>query len=215
MFFSLNLLTCISVGRHEAYYKSVTDQTFTLPGTETTISLLAHEEVNVEVSYKVCLVLLTTSCDIWALSFPFILQYSNQDAYSLFTTSELRPIMRWTDPSNRYSLWLLERPGFTFPLLKAPQAMNARHTPFGTPTIDDFRVMWKAWDSITLGMIPRSMLFTKPIDLRHICLFYLGHIPTFLDIHLSRLLKEPHTEPENFKNIFEVSSPQFAISETN
>lgn len=75
--------------------------------------------------------------------------------------------------------------------------------------------MWKAWDSITLGMIPRSMLFTKPIDLRHICLFYLGHIPTFLDIHLSRLLKEPHTEPENFKNIFEVSSPQFAISETN
>lgn len=73
MLFSLNLLTCISAGRHEAYYKSVTDQTFTLPGTETTISLLANEEVNVEVSYKVCSVLSIISYDIWALSFPFIL----------------------------------------------------------------------------------------------------------------------------------------------
>ena len=39
--------------RHEAYYKSVTDQTLKLPNTDTTVSLLANEEVNVEVSYKV------------------------------------------------------------------------------------------------------------------------------------------------------------------
>lgn len=37
----------------------------------------------------------------------------------------------------------------------------------------------------TLSMIPRDLLHTKPIDLRHICLFYLGHIPGFLDIHMS------------------------------
>ncbi|KDN51927.1 hypothetical protein RSAG8_00478, partial [Rhizoctonia solani AG-8 WAC10335] len=43
----------------------------------------------------------------------------------------------------------------------------------------------------------------RPIDLRHKCLFYLGHIPTFLDIHLTRVLGEKHTEPEHFKNIFE------------
>jgi len=76
--------------------------------------------------------------------------------------------------------------------------------------------MWKLWDTITLGMIPESMLMLAPIDLRHKCLFYLGHIPTsvfapavrskndviatsFLDIHLSRLLEEPNTEPDNFK----------------
>lgn len=59
--------------------------------------------------------------------------------------------------------------------------------------------MWAAWDFINGQMISASMLFVKPIDLRHICLFYRGHIPTFLDIHLSRLLSEPHTEPENFK----------------
>jgi hypothetical protein len=45
-------------------------------------------------------------------------------------------------------------------------------------------------------MIPPSMLLEKPIDLRHICLFYLGHIPAFLDIHLSRLLDEPYTKAE-------------------
>ena len=59
--------------------------------------------------------------------------------------------------------------------------------------------MWAAWDFINLRMIPPSMLMEKPIDLRHICLFYQGHIPAFLDIHLSRLLQEPHTEPEKFK----------------
>ena len=37
--------------------------------------------------------------------------------------------------------------------------------------------MWNVWDCITLGMIPPEMLHTRPIDLRHICLFYLGHIP--------------------------------------
>jgi hypothetical protein len=59
--------------------------------------------------------------------------------------------------------------------------------------------MWSTWDMITMGMISPRLLHEKPIDLRHICLFYLGHIPTFLDIHLSLLLGEPHTEPENFK----------------
>lgn len=32
------------------------------------------------------------------------------------------------------------------------------------------------YGSITLKMIPQEMLHTKPIDLRHICLFYLGHM---------------------------------------
>lgn len=63
----------------------------------------------------------------------------------------------------------------------------------------EWQEIWNAWDFVTLQMIPSSMLFQKPIDLRHICLFYLGHIPTFLDIHLSRLLQEPHTQPEEFK----------------
>ncbi|KAL5529074.1 hypothetical protein ACEPAG_5048 [Sanghuangporus baumii] len=160
--------------RHEAFYKSTQDQKIAIPGTDKLVSVLAGELVNIEISVK----------------------FSDKDAHTMFTDADLRPIMRWTDPTNQYSLWLLERPLFTFPLLKSPD-------PFGIPKLDDWRVMWRAWDAITLGMIPRSMLFTRPIDLRHICLFYLGHIPAFLDIHLSRLLGEPHTEPEYFKNIFE------------
>ena len=34
----------------------------------------------------------------------------------------------------------------------------------------------KLMSSITLAMCPEKMLHTKPIDLRHICLFYLGHM---------------------------------------
>lgn len=105
--------------------------------------------------------------------------------------------MRWKDPDTGYSLWLLERPAFNFQLLRSP-ASALSNTPFGVPALQDFREMWAAWDFVT-EMIPDSMMFEKPIDLRHICLFYTGHIPAFLDIHLSNLLGEPNTEPVNFK----------------
>lgn len=119
----------------------------------------------------------------------------------MFISANLRPIQRWMDPDAQYSLWLLERPPFYFPLLKCPSKPQNLYsmTPFGMPSVEEWKHIWDAWDFITLRMIPPSMLHQKPIDLRHICLFYLGHIPTFLDIHLSRLLNEPHTEPENFK----------------
>lgn len=48
---------------------------------------------------------------------------------------------------------------------------------FGTPSLSEYQEIWKLWDEITLGMIPKDMLLVKPIDLRHVCLFYLGHIP--------------------------------------
>ncbi|KAF5380666.1 hypothetical protein D9757_007044 [Collybiopsis confluens] len=135
--------------------------------------------------------------------------FSDVDAYTLFSESNLRPMQRWYDSSSRYSLWLLERPAFIFPLLKPAGNFagipnkSISSSPFGIPSVQEWENIWALWDTITLRMIPPSMLFQKPIDLRHICLFYLGHIPTFLDIHLSRLLGEPHTEPEEFKNIFE------------
>jgi hypothetical protein len=103
------------------------------------------------------------------------------------------------DNTGRYSLWLLERPAFAFPLLDSPSVVSGNNTKFGLPSMEDWHNMWAVWDFITLRMIPPAMLLQKPIDLRHICLFYLGHIPTFLDIHLSRLLDEPHTDPQEFK----------------
>jgi formylglycine-generating enzyme required for sulfatase activity len=52
-------------------------------------------------------------------------------------------------------------------------------------------------------MIPEEELLSKPINLRNVCLFYLGHIPTFLDIHISRATSGPPTEPSYFRQIFE------------
>ena len=46
----------------------------------------------------------------------------------------------------------------------------------GNSGISEYLVGMKLTQSITLQMIPREMLHTKPIDLRHICLFYIGHM---------------------------------------
>jgi formylglycine-generating enzyme required for sulfatase activity len=52
-------------------------------------------------------------------------------------------------------------------------------------------------------MIPEDELLSKPINLRNECIFYLGHIPTFLDIHLARGTDGPPSEPAWFRDIFE------------
>ncbi|KAF8585097.1 hypothetical protein K439DRAFT_1410265 [Ramaria rubella] len=181
--------------KHEAYYKSIGPQAFKIvtteaESTETILHIADQEMVNVEVSHK----------------------YSTEDIVSLFSASNLRMIQKWMDPKGLYGLYLLERPPFQFPLIHEPshtqrsilpKESSKQFSPFNIPTVEEWKELWKAWDLITLGMIPRSMLHEKPIDLRHKCLFYLGHIPAFLDIHLSRLLEEPNTEPENYKYIFE------------
>ena len=147
-----------------------------------------------EYSHKVCFSFRVTPGSVDSQ----LEQFSEQDVFTLFTNANLRPIQRWMDPTSRYSLWLLERPSFMFPLLKSPDGVTSSN-PFSTPSLAEWETIWSTWDMITMGMISPDLLYEKPIDLRHICLFYLGHIPTFLDIHLSRLLGEPHTEPENFK----------------
>lgn len=58
-----------------------------------------------------------------------------------------------------------------------PQQQNHQLGNFAIPTPAEWKTMWSVWDKITLGMIPGEMLHQKPIDLRHRCLFYLGHIP--------------------------------------
>ncbi|KAH9974228.1 histidine-specific methyltransferase [Russula compacta] len=166
--------------RHEAFYRSRIAQTIRDPQTQVDFTFVADERVSVVASHK----------------------YSERDAYRLFSDGNLRPLRRWTDPNSGYSLWLVERPPFNFQLLRSP-ASTSSNTPFAVPTLQEFEESWAAWDFITSKMIPDSMLFEKPIHLRDIFLFYIGHIPTFLDIHLSNLLGEPNTEPEHYKYLFE------------
>ncbi|KAG6331966.1 hypothetical protein ID866_7120 [Astraeus odoratus] len=166
---------------HEAYLKCVRAHTVQLPGSNQSILFWQDELVKIEISKK----------------------YSESDMFTLFVNAHLRPIQRWVDSTGRHSLFLLERPSFMFPLLRTPSVRPSTYDRFCVPTVEDWQNIWGVWDFVTLRMIPPPMLYQKPIDLRHICLFYLGHIPAFLDIHLSQVFKEPQTEPEEFKDIFE------------
>jgi hypothetical protein len=71
------------------------------------------------------------------------------------------------------------------------------------PSLSDWKGLWAEWDTVTRKMIPETELNEKPIKLRNACIFYLGHIPTFADIQLSKATKEPLTEPSHYPRIFE------------
>jgi hypothetical protein len=71
------------------------------------------------------------------------------------------------------------------------------------PSVADWLNLWKVWDVVTRKMIPENDLLEKPIKLRNACIFYLGHIPTFLDIQLCKVTNEPACEPSHYSKIFE------------
>jgi len=92
---------------------------------------------------------------------------------------------------------MLRKPEMPFSLLPSIYA------PSSLPSLRDWEAIWGAWDVITKGMLPREELLAKPIKLRNACIFYLGHIPTFLDIQLTKTTKLPPTEPASYSAIFE------------
>ena len=94
-------------------------------------------------------------------------------------------------------LHVLSAPKFTFPL----KAQDYAATP--APTLHEFEQLWAVWDFVTRHMIPEKELLSKPIELRNCCLFYLGHIPAFLDIHLTRATDEIPTNPGIYHQMFE------------
>ena len=71
------------------------------------------------------------------------------------------------------------------------------------PTIHDWESLWEVWDAVTRDMLPKQELQEKPIRLRNACIFYLGHIPTFLDIQLTKTTEAAPTDPAYYWQIFE------------
>lgn len=71
------------------------------------------------------------------------------------------------------------------------------------PSLADWRDLWASWDTVTKQMIPDEEVSSKPIKLRNACIFYFGHIPTFMDMHLTRATKGKPTEPAYYRSIFE------------
>ncbi|KAI8987005.1 hypothetical protein BDB01DRAFT_719898 [Pilobolus umbonatus] len=78
------------------------------------------------------------------------------------------------------------------------------------PSVREWEELWKSWDMVTQHMMDNNtMLFERPIALRHPFIFYLGHIPAFLDIQLSRHSVDEVlgitglTHPAKYADIFE------------
>lgn len=108
----------------------------------------------------------------------------------LFSTASLRSVISFVTDDGLWSLHILEKPAFSFlPLSLTPSFLSVSDEGVSgrkgnIPTLEEWRVLWSAWDLVTLQMIPRSLLHEKPIDLRHKCLFYIGHIPTLVHVSL-------------------------------
>jgi hypothetical protein len=83
---------------------------------------------------------------------------------------------------------ILEKPSFVYPpfshTISRSLAPSADGNFGNIPTPEEWKTLWASWDLITLQMIPQEMLHQKPIDLRHKCLFYIGHIPTYVPMSL-------------------------------
>lgn len=161
-------------GRHEAYYRSKRHQSLTID--DKVISIKSGERLHIEYSYK----------------------YSSKEVTELFDSAKLSRVETWADSKQQYDLHLVSKAPFYQSMAKADGSVDSL-----LPSLSDWDDLWAAWDTVTLTMIPKEMLLEKPIDLRHPCIFYIGHIPTFLDIILSRHLKEPYTEPSRYAEIFE------------
>ncbi|EJT79063.1 hypothetical protein GGTG_04152 [Gaeumannomyces tritici R3-111a-1] len=123
-------------------------------------------------------------------------KFTPSDREKLWRDSGVAEAGRWAH-GTEYGLHLLAKPNMPFSLSPSDYAPSA------LPSLADWRELWAAWDSVTRGMLPKKELLEKPIRLRNACIFYLGHIPTFLDIQLTKTTRSPATEPQYYYSIFE------------
>ncbi|KAI9897777.1 hypothetical protein N3K66_007633 [Trichothecium roseum] len=124
-------------------------------------------------------------------------KYSPTGLANLLRGAGLAEVQAWQTYDLEYGIHLLQRTSMPFP--SQPSLYASSHI----PTPSDWHSLWQAWDVVTRRMLPEQELGDKPIRLRNACVFYLGHIPAFLDIQLSKVTGEPRTKPEYFASIFE------------
>ncbi|KAF8758744.1 Histidine-specific methyltransferase, SAM-dependent [Rhizoctonia solani] len=216
-----------ALGRHEGYYKSNVKQTIKFATSaghsqDNAIELDEGELVNFEYSYKY------SETDALALFAAANLRVVRrwQDKKRLYSLWLLERA------SFTFSVPVSSQPLAAVVNSDDSGIVNKSSSLFPSiPTRNEWTNSWKvvrrltgAWDAITIGMIPQkcytknrltyatSVCFTLAIFPRtHLVLLPPMNSPNidinrcqrFLDIHLSRLLDEKHTEPEYFKNIFE------------
>lgn len=90
----------------------------------------------------------------------------------------------------------------SIPSLTAP-SKPATYAAQPVPSLREFEQLWLAWDVVSTYMIPVEEQQSKPINLRNCCIFYLGHIPAFFDMHLTRATGKAPTPPSHYHQMFE------------
>ncbi|OAA58739.1 DUF323 domain protein [Cordyceps fumosorosea ARSEF 2679] len=124
------------------------------------------------------------------------LKYSQVGVEKLWRAAGLKEVKRWRRGDD-YGLHLLQKTDLPFSSLPSQYGSVL-------PTLQDWSALWQAWDVVTKGMLSSRALQSRPIKLRNACVFYLGHIPTFLDLQLSKVTGSPSTEPAAlYQSIFE------------
>ncbi|KAI1610939.1 C-type lectin protein [Exophiala viscosa] len=124
-------------------------------------------------------------------------KYSVAETDQLWHAAGLIPQMAYANKSNDYFLHLLSPANINFPTRPEEYAANP------VPSLNDWQQLWAAWDVVTKSMVPRDELLNKPIQLRNDLIFYLGHIPTFADIHVTKAIGGKPTDPASYWSIFE------------
>ncbi|KIW20988.1 hypothetical protein PV08_01567 [Exophiala spinifera] len=124
-------------------------------------------------------------------------KYSEAQSAEMFHQAGLIPQMAYTNNANDYFIHLLSPATINFPTDAAEFAASP------VPTLNDWQQLWAAWDIVTKSMVPREELLNKPIKLRNDLIFYLGHIPTFADIHVTKATGGKPTDPAFYWTIFE------------
>lgn len=124
-------------------------------------------------------------------------KYSANETIQLWQAAGLAEGSKWSTKTGDYTLHMVSKPKVFYPVDPSSYAAGP------VPTVSEWEGLWAAWDAVTQHMIPREELGSKPIKLRNPFIFYLGHIPTFLDIQLTRGTGGPPTEPKTYWSIFE------------
>ncbi|WEW57397.1 hypothetical protein PRK78_002864 [Emydomyces testavorans] len=125
------------------------------------------------------------------------IKYGTQEYEALWQQSGLNSTARFSNSTGDYNIHLLSSSPYIVPTQPAEYAAAV------TPSLKEYEALWKLWDLVTTGMLPQNELSSKPIKLRNAFVFYLGHIPAFLDTHITRATGDQPTEPRSYASIFE------------
>lgn len=124
-------------------------------------------------------------------------KYSSEQMTGLWQASGLIHQAAFGDERGDYNVHLLSPASTTYPT--KPEDYASRPV----PSLKDWQELWAAWDTVTRGMTPQEELLSKPIKLRNDLIFYLGHIPGFCDIQITKATGGKLTEPAAYADIFE------------